>query len=175
MAKTAKKVEQVVEVKAIPFADTIEHEVEAVVLAKLAPAIHDAIHVGVQQALAKATQPPQAKEVAREEQHGVRRPKAGGRCDQVWQQLGNMNAKGEELSLQAIVEVARKNGWNENNARVELYQWRKFHGMMGRRVVNHSATKERRTMPGRRIASGKLPRGVRVDRRVAQQDRRLSA
>lgn len=170
MAKTAKNVEQVVEVKAIPFADTIEHEVEAVVLARLAPAIHDAIHVGVQQALAKATQPPQAKEVTREEQHGVRRPKAGGRCDQVWQQLDDMNAKGAEPSLQAIVEVARKKGWNENNARVELYQWGKFHGMVGRRV-----TSTERRSAGRRVASGKLPRGVRVDRRVSQQDRRMSA
>jgi len=174
MAKTAKNVEQVVEVKAIPFADTIEHEVEAVVLAKLAPAIHDAIHVGVQQALAKATQPPQAKEVTREEQHGVRRPKAGGRCDQVWQQLDSMNAKGEDPSLQSIVEVARKKGWNENNARVELYQWRKFHGLMGRHTTAKGAHSERRSA-GRRIASSKLPRGVRADRRVAQQERRVSA
>ena len=65
--------------------------------------------------------------VERVEQNGVKRP-GPGKCLEVWEYLdqhGNMMPK--DLKL-----VAAEKGWNENNALIELYGWRRFNGISGR-------------------------------------------
>lgn len=63
----------------------------------------------------------------------VRRPKDGGKCDQVWRELDRLAARSKGTpSLSDILGVAEKKKWNLNNARVEYYQWRKAHGISGR-------------------------------------------
>jgi hypothetical protein len=53
-------------------------------------------------------------------------------------------AKGGELpTLQYVLALAEKQGWNANNARIEYYQWRKFN-KLGAVVVEHRSV-ERRT------------------------------
>ncbi|MCC0375620.1 hypothetical protein [Pseudomonas aeruginosa] len=66
-----------------------------------------------------------APKVPREERNGVKRPRAGGACAAVWEYLdqnGNMQPKD-------LKPVAAEKGWNENNALIELYGWRKFMGL----------------------------------------------
>lgn len=162
MAKrTPKQTEQVTEVKAIPFAATIEREVEASVLAKMGPAIHEAIQAGVQQALAKALQAPHGRIVTREQRNEVKRPKEGGRCDAVWRALDEMRARGKTTDLHNIIELAKERKWNTNNARVEFYQWRRFNGMT---TPRGAASVQ---------ASSAVANSVQANRRSA--DRRASA
>lgn len=68
-----------------------------------------------------------APKVQRVEQNGVKRP-GPGKCLEVWEYLdqhGNMTPKD-------LKPVAAEKGWNENNALIEMYGWRRFNGISGR-------------------------------------------
>ncbi|MBC9053185.1 hypothetical protein IAP83_01625 [Pseudomonas aeruginosa] len=68
-----------------------------------------------------------APKVERVEQNGVKRP-GPGKCLEVWEYLdqhGNLTPKD-------LKPVAAEKGWNENNALIELYGWRRFNGISGR-------------------------------------------
>lgn len=62
--------------------------------------------------------------VQREERNGVKMPGPGA-CREVWEYL----SKHGDMMPAAIKAVAASHGWNENNASIELYQWRRFHGV----------------------------------------------
>jgi len=69
----------------------------------------------------------------RPEQNGVKRPSAGGRCRAVWDALDAYQTETGEVPTAAVVRsLAADEGWNPNNASIEFYQWRKFHGITGR-------------------------------------------
>lgn len=68
----------------------------------------------------------------REERNGVKRPSAGGACRAVWDALDAMVAAGEQPTSKEVKALAEQNEWNANNASIEFYQWRKFHGIRGR-------------------------------------------
>lgn len=63
-----------------------------------------------------------------QEQNGVKRPAAGGRCAAVWDYLD----ANPGTTAKQIREAAEGKGWNVNNAMCELYAWRKFNGITGR-------------------------------------------
>lgn len=66
-------------------------------------------------------------------QNGVTRPSAGGRCRAVWDALDAYRAETNTVPDAKVVrELAADEGWNPNNASIEFYQWRKFHGITGR-------------------------------------------
>lgn len=140
-----------------------ETALEAAVVKRVAEALPAAVHEAVHALLAGAAVP--APEADRAVQNGVRRPKAGGRCDAVWGALDKVSAKGGELpTLQYVLALAEKQGWNANNARIEYYQWRKFN-KLGAVVVEHRSVvrrtaktkvakrSERRHHPERRLAA----------------------
>lgn len=62
-------------------------------------------------------------------QNGVRRPKDGGICASVWQELDRMRAAGIEPSTKDIREWSIEKGLNVNNSMAELSGWRRFHGI----------------------------------------------
>lgn len=68
----------------------------------------------------------------REERNGVKRPSVGGACRAVWDALDEMVAAGEQPTSKDVKALAEQNEWNANNASIEFYQWRKFHGIRGR-------------------------------------------
>lgn len=74
----------------------------------------------------------------REAQNGVKARSKGGLCRAVWDQLNSMMLHDEATGLTSIPtaaeikKVAEEKGWNVNNASIEYYQWRKFHGISGR-------------------------------------------
>jgi hypothetical protein len=69
----------------------------------------------------------------REERNGVKRPSAGGKCRAVWDALDQYQAEEKEVPTASIVKmITEDEGWNPNNATIEFYQWRKFHGIGGR-------------------------------------------
>lgn len=69
----------------------------------------------------------------RPEQNGIKRPSAGGRCRAVWDALdAYLQETGEQPTAKVVKDIAADEGWNPNNASIEFYQWRKFHGITGR-------------------------------------------
>jgi hypothetical protein len=74
----------------------------------------------------------------REERNGVKERSRGGLCRLVWDTLNSMMTHDEATGLANvptvadIKKVAEEKGWNVNNASIEYYQWRKFHGISGR-------------------------------------------
>jgi hypothetical protein len=62
-----------------------------------------------------------------------RRPKRGGRCEAVWRELDRMEARRKAVPrLSEIRKAGARKGWNENNTRIEYYQWRRSKGIHGR-------------------------------------------
>lgn len=68
----------------------------------------------------------------REEKNGVKRPSVGGMCRAVWDALDAILATGKNPEAKDVKALATEKGWNQNNASIELYQWRKFNGIQGR-------------------------------------------
>jgi len=69
----------------------------------------------------------------REERNGIKRPSAGGKCRAIWDALDAYQVEEKEVPTADVVrELAKDEGWNSNNAMIEFYQWRKFHGINGR-------------------------------------------
>jgi hypothetical protein len=64
----------------------------------------------------------------REERNGVKRPRAGGLCAQVWTWMDAQRV----ATIKDARAAAAEHGWNENNVASEFYAWRKFHGLSGR-------------------------------------------
>ncbi|EFV8898894.1 hypothetical protein GFJ17_01660 [Shigella boydii] len=62
-----------------------------------------------------------------ETRNGVRRP-IKGKCADVWNALDNMLPDGVP-TIGNVRDLAKANGWNINNATIEFYAWRKFHGL----------------------------------------------
>lgn len=65
----------------------------------------------------------------REERNGIKRPSVGSLCRAVWDAL---DAIGTSASAKDVKALAEENEWNQNNASIEFYQWRKFNGIEGR-------------------------------------------
>lgn len=74
---------------------------------------------------AKPAAAKKAPKVQRMERNGVKRPAAGGLCAAVWEYLD----KHGNCMPADLRPVAKAQGWNANNASIELYQWRKFNGI----------------------------------------------
>jgi hypothetical protein len=70
----------------------------------------------------------------RPKQNGVTRPSAGGMCRAVWDFCDEINASGTLPTAPQVKAHAEAQGWNVNNASIEYYQWRKFHGIRGRQA-----------------------------------------
>ena len=75
-------------------------------------------------------------EKGREERNGVTRPSVGGKCRAVWDLLDKYRDQcGELPTAQVVRQLADEEGWNANNAAIEFYNWRKFHGITGRNAA----------------------------------------
>lgn len=69
----------------------------------------------------------------RPEQNGIKRPSIGGKCREIWDALDEyVREEGAQPDSKLVKALAEENGWNRNNASIEFYQWRKFHGIKGR-------------------------------------------
>jgi hypothetical protein len=69
----------------------------------------------------------------RPEQNGIVRPSVGGKCRAIWDFCDSFYASQGRLPMpKEMKQAAQDNGWNENNAVIEMYQWRKFNGYIGR-------------------------------------------
>lgn len=85
-------------------------------------------------ASAKSTSTGLKIEKNREERNGIKRPSVGGTCRAVWDAMDAMVASGKNPSAKDVKALAEERGWNPNNASIEFYQWRKFHGIRGRQA-----------------------------------------
>lgn len=55
-----------------------------------------------------------------------------GVCRQVWKTLDRIQKRNPRPTARDIRRVASRRGWNETTATVQLYRWRKAHGIEGR-------------------------------------------
>jgi hypothetical protein len=79
----------------------------------------------------------------REVRNGVKRPKDGGKCAEVWEALDQLHAAGVVPTSKDVRDLATaKPGWNENNAMAELSAWRKFMGLS----KPHNMKRKRKTV-----------------------------
>ncbi|WP_303786792.1 hypothetical protein [Azovibrio restrictus] len=69
-----------------------------------------------------SSKPPKAEQ---EERNGVKRPKAGGVCADVWAWLDAH----PDATLKDAKAQGEKRGWNPNNVSCEFYARRKFYGI----------------------------------------------
>lgn len=68
-------------------------------------------------------------------QNGVKMPSEGGMCRAVWDFCSaHQTEKGDAPGASDVKKEAEVRGWNVNNASIEYYQWRKFHGIRGRQA-----------------------------------------
>lgn len=74
-----------------------------------------------------APEAPKASKVRSVIQNGVRKP-IKGKCADVWQALDDLLAN-ELPTIKHVRDLAQANNWNLNNATIEFYGWRKFHGL----------------------------------------------
>lgn len=74
-----------------------------------------------------APEAPKASKVRSEVRNGVRKP-IKGKCAEVWQALDDLLAN-ELPTINTVRKLAQANNWNLNNATIEFYGWRKFHGL----------------------------------------------
>lgn len=69
----------------------------------------------------------------RPEQNGIKRPSEGGKCAAIWEACDALYEVRQIVPMpKDIKALAEENEWNVNNAVIELYQWRKFMGFVGR-------------------------------------------
>lgn len=61
----------------------------------------------------------------REERNGVKRPAPGGKCAEVWAWLDEHR----DATSADVKAHAEKVGWNQSNASIEFYGWRRFMGL----------------------------------------------
>lgn len=61
-------------------------------------------------------------------QNGVKRPKDGGKCAAVWNELDKIAAQ-RNPTMADVKKLAADNNWNATNASCEFYAWRKFNGI----------------------------------------------
>lgn len=79
---------------------------------------------------AKATGTGLKIEKDREEKNGIKRPSIGGKCRAIWDALDqHAETTGDDPTAKDVKALAAEHGWNPNNASIEFYQWRKFHGI----------------------------------------------
>ena len=76
--------------------------------------------------------PPKAQRPAPEIVNGVRKPSVGTVCRAVWDELDKMVEANNTPDSKKVKALAESLNWNTNNASIEYYQWRKFHGIKGR-------------------------------------------
>lgn len=68
-------------------------------------------------------------EANREERNGLKRPSIGGKCRAIWDECDRIEESTGLVPMpKQLKAFASENGYNENNAVIELYQWRKFMG-----------------------------------------------
>lgn len=65
----------------------------------------------------------------RESRNGIRRPAPGGLCAAVWEALDQMHAAKVEITAQAVRDLATAKAWNQSNASIEFYGWRRWMGL----------------------------------------------
>mgnify|MGYP003397738038 CR=1 FL=1 len=105
-----------------------QHETE--VLKRIEEPLRTVVQDAVKEAITTASKiESEDKQPLKAEQQ---RPKTGGRCAAVWDELDKLNKNQKVPSLKQIITVGKRKKWNENNTRVEYYQWRRFHGIEGR-------------------------------------------
>jgi len=64
------------------------------------------------------------------EQNGIKRPKPGTLCGQVWEIADKISMEnGRPAEVADVIAQAKADGLNEGNARIEFARWRKFHGI----------------------------------------------
>lgn len=109
-------------------ASMLQGVVEQVITRLVTAQVPKLIHEGVQQAIVEV-QKEKTKEAKQttSNQNGIKEPGPTGKCRAVWDMLNEVS-KREQVSALRARELAKLHGWNERNATIEFYRWKRFHG-----------------------------------------------
>lgn len=112
----------------VPAVVVTEAEVTALIEAPREPRVlTDVVVPAVEPAPVKA---PKVAKVPQPEQHGVKRPKNGTICAQIWDWCDAQDTAG--VRPEAKVLRAALPGLDDTTKTVQFYRWRKFNGISGR-------------------------------------------
>ncbi len=78
------------------------------------------------------------------EKGGVKPPVRPGNCMDVWLACSKLQAEGEAVPAVAAV-AALLPGANPNNVQIEVYRWRKWHGIRGRQAKPDASKEQSNT------------------------------
>lgn len=120
------------------FTDVVQAKVLESLSSVVSTAVSEAINLAIGETLLPGEQPPLAEV--------VNRPKAGGLCAAVWDELDRNKEKGQVLTLDQVRKLAKRKKWNANNARVEYYRWRAANGVTKQAMKQQYAGPERRRL-----------------------------
>lgn len=125
-------------------------QIELEVIKRVTKVLPGAVHAAVQGVMGINLDDRRATD--RKVRNGVKEPKPGGKCRGVWDELDRELREGHAVpSLPDFMKAAEQKGINPNNARIEFYNWKRFHGL-GKGAPR---TRERALMRARGAAAGR--------------------
>jgi len=72
-------------------------------------------------------------EKERPEQNGIVRPSTGGKCRNIWDMCDAIyKDTGELPTRKQMKQLAKDKSWNVTTCGIQMYQWRRFNGFIGR-------------------------------------------
>ena len=94
----------------------------------------------------QATEAPKTEKPAKvemPEQNGIRQPKPGTSCAQIWDRANTMSGElGAAVAVGDLMTVLVAEGYNESTIKTQYARWRKFHGVEGR--IESDAAKQKK-------------------------------
>lgn len=96
--------------------------IEKQIMSKLQSVVHEVVTETL-----GSGDPPKTEHEAH---NGVRAPDPKSMCGRLWHEFDQLQKKGQ-ATLSSVKQLAQAKDMNPTTARVQLYQWRKFHGLQG--------------------------------------------
>jgi hypothetical protein len=151
--------------------NVLRSTVHAKVLASLTDVVGKAVDEAVQLGIVEASRVPGEDPVATAVSLSghtteITRPKAGGMCAAVWDELDRVRAGSNNVpTLGDVRKMAKRKHWNANNARIEYYRWRAFNGI----TVRPAKVQAEQRAPVHMV---RVPSYTGPDRRAARPEAR---
>lgn len=136
----------------------LKSTIHAKVLANLDHIVDEAVNTAIVEAAKIPGEDPVAPEIKLTgHTTAINRPKSGGMCAAVWDELDKQrSASGAVPTLEQVRKLAKRKKWNANNARIEYYRWRAHNGITRRAASAQPADGQVKTAtytgPDRRAA-----------------------
>ena len=93
----------------------LEKTVQAEVMKAVTESIKNVMHEAIGKAIVAASKVPEKLE--------AKRPKEGGRCAEVWDELDRLAKDNHIPTAKEVSEIAQRYGWSPDTVSTQYYQW----------------------------------------------------